>query len=69
MGFNKRFIDQQILLSYKKSGLSYLIRTVKSADCIITEDDFSQKVCHIIMENSDKKLIKKKLQDIGFYES
>lgn len=69
MGFNKRYIDKKILESYKLSGLSYLIKSIKSADCVIADDDFSQEVCHIIMENSDKIIIKKKLKDLGFYES
>ena len=68
MGFNKRYIDKKILESYKLSGLSYLIKSIKSADCVIADDDFSQEVCHIIMENSDKIIIKKKLKDLGFTE-
>lgn len=69
MGFNKRHIDKKTLQSYKQSGLSYLIRTIKSSDCVIIEDKFSEIVFNIINTNDDKNVIRQKLKDIGFYES
>jgi len=69
MSFNKRFITKDSLLLAASSGLDYLINYVTKPDALIIESDgVSQKVCDILSSNLNKKEIKLKLKEIGFYE-
>ena len=69
MGFNKRYITKKNLDIVKKDGLDYLIRYITNPDCLIIEDEYSSKVCEIVGKTKSKTDIKKKLIEIGFYES
>lgn len=69
MGFNKRFISKDSLKSIKSESLDYLIRHIKGPDCLFIEDDFSQKICDLVFKVKDKNSLKKKLVEIGYYES
>lgn len=66
MGFNKRYINEdKIKQILKEEGLQYLIEFIKKPDALIIEDDFSEKVCDIIMENEMKAFMK--LAEMGVY--
>lgn len=63
MGFNKRYINkEQIIMNYKM-GLERLIDFIQKPDCIIIEDDFSEKIVDIIL-NDDTYIAKEKLKDL-----
>lgn len=66
MGFNKRYINKESLMEYKKQGLQSLINFIKKPDSLIIEDEFSQKVCNIVLEADEKHLFSE-LSKIGFY--
>jgi len=66
MGFNKRYINKETLMEYKKQGLQSLINFIKKPDSLIIEDEFSQKVCNIVLK-TDEKLLFVELSKIGFY--
>lgn len=66
MGFNKRYINKDLLMEYKKQGLQSLINFIKKPDSLIIEDKFSQKVCDVILKTDEKNLIVE-LSKIGFY--
>lgn len=69
MGFNKRFISKDSLLSAASNGLDYLINYVVKPDALIIESDgISHQICDIVGLTKDKSEIKKKLKEIGFYE-
>lgn len=69
MGFNKRYINKENLSFYKKRNIQELISYVKNPDCLIYEDNYSSKICSIILNNNDTIRIQSKLVEIGFYES
>ena len=62
MGFNKRYINKESLMEYKKQGLQSLINFIKKPDSLIIEDEFSQKVCNVILKSIVKIFYKKYLQ-------
>ena len=62
MGFNKRFINKESLTLAKSQGLDYLINYVTKPDSLIIQDEFSEKICHIIL-NSDRKNLYSKLSN------
>jgi len=66
MGFNKRYINKDLLIEYKKQGLQNLIKLVKNPDSLIIEDKFSRKVCNVILKTDEKHLLIE-LSKIGFY--
>ncbi len=69
MGFNKRFISRKNLEIIAEQGLDSLINYIIKPDALIIESDgISEKVCDIVGNTKDKKEIKKKLKEIGFYE-
>lgn len=68
MGFNKRHINKKLLSDYKKRNINDLISFIRNPDALIIEDNFSNKVCNIVLKTKNEFLVKK-LKDIGFYES
>lgn len=63
MGFNKRYINKENLNIVKKNGLQYLINYVNKPDCLIIEDELSEKIVKIIRTN---KNLLENLEKIGF---
>lgn len=56
MGFHKRFITKEGLLSnYKHSGLSG-VKGYFSADALFIQDEFSEKVLELLNESKDAEL-------------
>jgi hypothetical protein len=69
MGFNKRYINKNNLLSACSNGLEYLINYITKPDALIIESDgISKQVCDIVGLTNNKQQIKQKLKEIGFYE-
>ena len=66
MGFNKRFIDKESLTLAKSQGMDYLINYVTKPDSLIIQDEFSEKICHIIL-NTDKKILHSKLSNTALW--
>lgn len=69
MGFNKRYISKESLEIFKSQSVIQLIGHILRPDCLIIEDDYSEKICNIIRETKNKTDVEKKLIQIGFYES
>ncbi len=69
MGFNKRYINKNNLVSACSNGLDYLINYVTKPDALIIESDgISKQVCDIVGLTNNKQQIKQKLKEIEFYE-
>ncbi len=69
MGFNKRYINKNNLLSACSNGLEYLINYITKPDALIIESDgISKQVCDIVGLTNNKQQIKQKLKEIEFYE-
>jgi hypothetical protein len=66
MGFNKRYITSESLMIQKREGIENLVKYIKGPDALIIGDDFSKKVCEIVL-NVDKKFLFLELSKIGFY--
>lgn len=61
MGFNKRYINKEgIILKYKE-GLESLVRYISMSDCLIIEDEFSEQVVDIVM-NDDGYIASEKIE-------
>ena len=61
MGFNKRYINKEgIILKYKE-GLESLVRYISMSDCLIIEDEFSELVVDIVM-NDDGYIAGEKIE-------
>lgn len=67
MGFNKRYIDKESIILARNQGLEYLINYIKKPDSLIIQDNFSQKICDIIL-NEDEKTLTSKLMSAGLYD-
>lgn len=68
MGFNKRYINEEkIRETIKEGGLESLINLIKKPDGLIIEDEFSEKVCKIIQETEEIKIIEKLIKETNLY--
>jgi hypothetical protein len=69
MGYNIRYISKERIKNIlKEEGIESLIDMVKKPNTLITEDEFSEKICDIIKED-DKKLLIELLTEDGIYGS
>ena len=66
MSFNKRYINKDSLMQVRSEGLEYLISYLTKPDAVITEDEFSQKIYDIIINDRKNNLVSK-LIEAGFY--
>lgn len=67
MSFNKRNINKDGIENALKISIDYLIKYIRTPDCIIIEDEFSKMVCDIVI-NNDKSSIIEELKKIGLHE-
>lgn len=68
MGFNKRYINEKIIRDVvREDGLESLIKLIKKPDALITEDDFSSKVCGIIKETEEPKILDRLIKETNLY--
>jgi hypothetical protein len=69
MGYNIRYISKEKIKNIlKEEGIESLIDMVKKPNTLITEDEFSEKICDTIKED-DKKLLIELLTEDGIYGS
>jgi hypothetical protein len=65
MGFNKRFLSEEILRRYYNQGGVENVLLLFKADAIITEDKFSSKITDVVGEfsrNRDKSKLDQELK-------
>ena len=63
MGFNKRFVNEEVIRKIlREEGFQYLINFIKKPDALIIEDELSEKVCKIIQESEDPKILEQLLK-------
>ena len=61
MGFNKRYINKKNVIMKYREGLESLVRYISMPDCLIIEDEFSEKVVDIVM-NDDGHIAVEKIE-------
>jgi hypothetical protein len=61
MGFNKRYINKEGIIMKYREGLESLVRYISMSDCLIIEDEFSEQVVDIVM-NDDGYIAVEKIQ-------
>ena len=49
MGFNKRFLSREKIMTVYSQGLPKLVQFIENTDCLIFEDDFSEEISDIIL--------------------
>ena len=58
MGFNKRFINQDVLKILTQEGdIEKIIEYIKKPDALVITDNFSKKVCDAVLNNQMDVLI------------
>lgn len=58
MGFNKRFINQDVLKILTQEGdIEKIIDYIKKPDTLVITDNFSKKVCDAVLNNQMDVLI------------
>ena len=58
MGFNKRFINQDVLKTLIQEGdIEKIIDYIKKPDALVITDNFSKKVCDAVLNNQMDVLI------------
>ena len=60
MEFNKRYINKEDIIMKYKEGLESLVRYISMSDCLVIEDEFSEQVVDIVM-NDDGQLANEKI--------
>ena len=61
MGFNKRYINKEGIIMKYKEGLEFLVRYISMPDCLVIEDEFSEQVVDIVM-NDDGQIANEKIE-------
>ena len=61
MGFNKRYINKEGIIIKYKEGLESLVRYISMPDCLVIEDEFSEQVVDIVM-NDDGQIANEKIE-------
>jgi hypothetical protein len=61
MGFNKRYINKENVIMKYKEGLESLVRYISMSDCLIIEDEFSEQIVDIVM-NDDGYIAGEKIE-------
>jgi hypothetical protein len=63
MSFNKRYINKENILVRYEQGLADLVNYIQNPDCLIIEDNLSQEVVDIIL-NDDIYVAREKLEKL-----
>jgi hypothetical protein len=63
MEINTNYINKQSIITKYKEGLESLIRYIAMSDCIVIEDDFSEYVVDVVM-NDDGQVAHEKIEKI-----
>jgi len=68
MGFNKRYINENIIRDViREEGFQALIDFIKKPDALIIEDELSSEICSIIKETKENKILTKLLEKTDLY--
>jgi len=51
MEFKKNHINKEGIITKYREGLESLVRYISTSDCIVIEDDFSEMVLDIVMND------------------
>jgi hypothetical protein len=63
MGFNKRFLSREKIMTVYSQGLPKLVQFIENTDCLIFEDDFSEEISDIIL-NYDYPIMGEKINEL-----
>lgn len=63
MGFNKRYLNKEKIISVYNQGLPSLINFILNTDCLIFEDDFSEEISDMVL-NYDFPILEEKINDL-----
>jgi hypothetical protein len=59
VGFNKRFISEEIIISvYEQGGYKHLVEYITNPDALLISDKFSNKIIKLIQENNSEQRVK-----------
>jgi hypothetical protein len=61
MEFNKSHISKESIISRYRDGLESLVRYISMSDCLIIEDEFSERVVDIVL-NDDGYIASDKIE-------
>lgn len=61
MGFNKRYINRKGISAKYREGFDALSRYISAPDCLIIEDEFSEKIVDIVL-NDDARIAGEKIE-------
>jgi hypothetical protein len=61
MGFNKRFVNRDNIIVRYNQGIGILVEYITNTDCLIIEDNFSEKVVDFIL-NDDAYIAEEKIK-------
>ena len=65
MGFNKRYVNSEIIRRVlREDGIESLITFIKKPDALIIEDEYSEKVCDIILNSNSEDDVLGKILNI-----
>jgi len=51
MEFNKNYINKEDIITKYREGLESLVRYISMSDCLVIEDDFSEEIVDIVMND------------------
>lgn len=63
MGFNKRYLNKEKIVKVYRQGLPNLISLIVDSECLIFEDEFSEEISDIIL-NDDYMNMTEKLSQL-----
>ena len=63
MGFNKRYLNKEKIISVYNQGLPSLINFIENTDCLIFEDDFSEEISDMVL-NYDFPILQEKINEL-----
>lgn len=63
MGDNKRTLSKEKILNVYQKGLPNLIRFIENTDCLVFEDDFSEEISDIVL-NDDFPILQEKINEL-----
>ena len=67
MGYNKRYLNKEVINTIlREDGIQSLIRYISKPNTLIMEDEYSQKVCDIILKRQEDDDILNKILELNY---
>ena len=63
MGFNKRFLSREKIMTVYSQGLPTLVKFIENTDCLIFEDEFSEEISDMVL-NYDFPILEEKINEL-----